>query len=452
MNKQVLVITLLILAAASALTEAKRKPTFDGPVFDAIQNGGFENGLNSWRVDGESYFSVSDAVPGGVAGKCIRYEKTDGLKGKVPAFSQVINFKGNAYYRLNFSYKGDGVRKPVLLIEEHFNDGVSRRFIRLESSRDWEEYKVELKMGKKDAAYRLNFFPAGYPKRPGVKGPALTPAQLNDTGDGTVCFAGFKLEKTSRKDPKLIPGPYAFKTKTVTYKKTDATDLVLYVDIPQGVEGPFPVFVIIHGGGWVTGHPKDMLWKAKPLAERGVACVRVQYRLVKDGGTFEKSIGDIMDAVEWVRQNAKQYGFDLSRFGFSGGSAGGHLSSIAAQRTPECNVYAGFCGLYDAVDRGLSRFGKADNYIGTEMADRKNASAIYQIKIPPPATILFHGDADPTIDYTVALRFADALREKGGRAETIINNGFGHGVGTTDSINKQLIPFLNREWGMDMKY
>jgi len=85
-----------------------------------------------------------------------------------------------------------------------------------------------------------------------------------------------------------------------------------------------------------------------------------------------------MDCIEWVRRNAKKYDLDLTRFGLTGGSAGGHLSSIAAQRTPECNVYMGFCGLYNAREIGEGRFArKADNFLGPTDEDKKNASVIY---------------------------------------------------------------------------
>ncbi len=448
-----LVAATVAVGCQNAFPQAKKNAKrFEGPVFESIRNGSFEKGLEEWTVEEAGLFSISDDMPAGRAGKSLRYRKSDGEKGRIGGFSQVVDFADDAYYRLRFSYKGDGVRQPVLLVEEHFGEGACRRLVRLKPSGQWEDFDLEFTMGNKGGPYRLHFFPAGFPFRKGVKGPAQNTAEAADTGDGTVCFTGFALEKTGRVDTPMPDGPYAFKTETITYKKTDTVELVLMVDMPQGIDGPFPVMVLVHGGGWVTGSPQDMLWRAKLLAERGVACVRVQYRLVKDGGTFEKSIGDIMDAVEWVRQNAGTYRFDLARFGFSGGSAGGHLSSIAAQRTPECNVYAGFCGLYDAVDRGLGRFGDGANFIGTDIESKKKASAIYQIKTPPPATILFHGEADPTVDYIGALRFADALRAKGGRAETMINPGCGHEVGPADPINRRLIDFLNREWGLGMEY
>lgn len=158
-----------------------------------------------------------------------------------------------------------------------------------------------------------------------------------------------------------------------------------------------------------------------------------------------------MDAIEWVRQNAAAYHFDLKRVGLTGGSAGGHLSAIAAQRTPECNVYVGFCGLYDAFNVGDGHFARRAAFVGCTEAERKAASAIYQIKSPPPATILFHGLADPTIDSNQAVRFATALRARGGRVEVQLNPGCGHEVGNPVVVNERMLTFLNREWHLRMK-
>jgi acetyl esterase/lipase len=211
-----------------------------------------------------------------------------------------------------------------------------------------------------------------------------------------------------------------------------------------------PVMVMIHGGGWSNGTPEVMAANARFLAERGIATVRIQYRLIKDGGTFPKTIGDVMDAIAWVRASADKYHFDLRRFGLTGGSAGSHLAAIAAQRTPECNVFAGYCGLYDAFQVGEGHFARQSHFVGPSEPERKEASARFQIKTPPPATILFHGLADPTIDSDQAVRFAAALRERGATVELIVVPGGGHEVGNPVLVHQRLLGFLNQQWGLHM--
>jgi acetyl esterase/lipase len=218
-----------------------------------------------------------------------------------------------------------------------------------------------------------------------------------------------------------------------TYKHLPDGDLVLDVDLPKG-DGPFPVVVYVHGGAWNDyGETRQFKGQSVHMAELGVAGVLITYRGRKRGG-FDENMADLMDAMGYVRTNAARFHFDLNRVGWAGGSAGAHLSAIAAQRTPECIAYVGFNGLYDVIHIGQGRFGKPGNEVGADHPflgkmtpeRQREVSAIYQIKTPPPATLLLHGTADTTIDLQQSVRFAEAIRAKGGRAEVKLYEGEVH--------------------------
>lgn len=441
-----------VLEAQTAKKKSAKPNSTAAPITaGTIRNGSFQDGTNFWsfQAKGEFPFSLSDSVPAGVTGKSLRYQRAGADSTNNFFFFQPVRIKPQVFYRLAFRYKGDGKLAPMVLLRELGNKGTPRRMFRLTASPEWQSYEVEFSYGKTDEVFRLEFYPGSAPNSYVREG-----GNPNAGRPGEFYFAGISFTETARTNAAPPPaGPNQVKTEKVIFKKTDTVDLAAYVDVPVGGQGPFPVVVMVHGGGWTVGSPEDLAWSAKFMVERGIACVRVQYRLIKDGGTFLKSISDVMDCIEWVRQNAKKYDFDLTRFGLTGGSAGGHLSSIAAQRTPECNVYMGYCGLYDAYEVGEGRFGRgAAKYLGPTAEDRKQASAIYQIKTPPPATILFHGMADATIDYQQAVRFAAALEKKGARTELLLNPGGGHDIGNAESNNHKLLEFLNREWKLDMKY
>lgn len=210
------------------------------------------------------------------------------------------------------------------------------------------------------------------------------------------------------------------------------------VELPDGSEleldfrivrpktgGPFPVVFYVHGGAWATGSKAQFTHESVVLADHGIAGVRLEYRWKKQGAKYPEAISDVLDAIDFVRQRADEFNLDFTRVGLAGGSAGGHLSSIAAQLTPECICYDGFNGLYDAVDRGTSRFGGGD-YTGTTEKEKKAASAMYNIKHPPPDTFLYHGTEDHTVDLDVARRFAEAIRKQGGNADLLVYKGVGH--------------------------
>jgi acetyl esterase/lipase len=249
----------------------------------------------------------------------------------------------------------------------------------------------------------------------------------------SVCFAkGTWEEQQARaeeisaeyqeKYPHLRSDRIVFKT----VKLPDGSELELdFRMVRPKTGGPFPVVFYVHGGAWATGSKAQFTHESYVLADHGIAGVRLEYRWKSHGAKYPQAISDVMDAIETVRQRADEYNLDFTRVGLAGGSAGGHLSSIAAQLTPECICYDGYNGLYDAFDRGTSRFGGGD-YTGTTEKEKMAASAMYNLKQPPPDTFLYHGTEDHTVHIDVARRFEEAVRKKGGNAELLVYEGVGH--------------------------
>lgn len=91
-----------------------------------------------------------------------------------------------------------------------------------------------------------------------------------------------------------------------------------------------PVLLQIHGGAWLFGHKAE---QAQPLlhhmASLGWVCVSINYRL-SPAATFPDHIIDVKRAIAWVRDNIDRWGGDPAFVAVTGGSAGGHLASLAA--------------------------------------------------------------------------------------------------------------------------
>lgn len=113
--------------------------------------------------------------------------------------------------------------------------------------------------------------------------------------------------------------------------------LTLNVFRPFGVDGPLPVMVFIHGGGYVTGTANDRLFDGARLAQAGLIIVTVNYRLGALGwlthpALAEDSSGNfgLMDqitALRWVHDNIAAFGGDASNVTLFGNGAG--ATSIA---------------------------------------------------------------------------------------------------------------------------
>jgi acetyl esterase/lipase len=102
-----------------------------------------------------------------------------------------------------------------------------------------------------------------------------------------------------------------------------------------GVQGA-PVLLQIHGGGWVIGNKREQaLPLMTHLSARGWICVTANYRL-SPKATFPDHLIDIKRALVWVRENIADYGGDPGFVAATGGSAGGHLSSLLALTAGDC--------------------------------------------------------------------------------------------------------------------
>jgi acetyl esterase/lipase len=102
----------------------------------------------------------------------------------------------------------------------------------------------------------------------------------------------------------------------------------LDIYLPDEGDGPFPVIVSIHGGGFMGGDKGDM--PVMPMLEglkRGYAVVAVNYRLSGEA-QFPALVHDGKAALRWIRANAKRYHLDPDRIATWGGSAGAYLANM----------------------------------------------------------------------------------------------------------------------------
>ena len=101
---------------------------------------------------------------------------------------------------------------------------------------------------------------------------------------------------------------------------------------PAGVEGPLPVIVYFHGGGFIAGSIDMCAAPCANLAkELGAIVVTPSYRLAPEA-PFPAATDDTYAAVCWTAEAIAQYGGDPEQIVVMGESAGGQLAAVAAQR------------------------------------------------------------------------------------------------------------------------
>jgi len=113
------------------------------------------------------------------------------------------------------------------------------------------------------------------------------------------------------------------------------TDLQQFGDLrlPKG-RGPFPVAVLVHGGGWgsaVSLHYMSSL--AASLACAGVATWNIEFRRLGSGGEWPGMFRDVAAGTDFLRELASKYPLDINRGVVTmGHSSGGSLAMWLAMR------------------------------------------------------------------------------------------------------------------------
>ncbi|MCW2542756.1 MAG: esterase [Frankiales bacterium] len=91
-----------------------------------------------------------------------------------------------------------------------------------------------------------------------------------------------------------------------------------------------PVLIQVPGGAWVLGKKTGQAYPLlSHLVEQGWVCVCINYRLAPKN-LWPAHIIDVKKAIAWVRDNIEEYGGDPGFIALTGGSAGGHLTALAA--------------------------------------------------------------------------------------------------------------------------
>jgi acetyl esterase/lipase len=98
---------------------------------------------------------------------------------------------------------------------------------------------------------------------------------------------------------------------------------------PAG-NGPFPVVLFFHGGGWVIADRQVYDGGARGLAKAANAIVvSVDYRLAPEY-KFPAAWDDALAAYRWTLQNIQRHGGDPHNVALAGESAGGNLAVATA--------------------------------------------------------------------------------------------------------------------------
>jgi acetyl esterase len=241
------------------------------------------------------------------------------------------------------------------------------------------------------------------------------------------------------------------------------------VVVPKG-DGPHPVLVYLHGGGWICGSPKTHRKLAHRFAEAGTLVVNVDYRLAPEH-PFPKPFEDCVEALRWTRSEVGRFGGDPDRIAVGGDSAGGNLSAAAASHLvdeparPKAALL--IYGVFDFARIGevpdpmpavgpLAEMGEkmvelmVGSYLGNDreqLLPDPRVSPIHVADALPPTHVVV-GSADPLVAQAEAL--AERLAASGVAHEHYVDAGMPHGyaqmefLAPTRPAIERMVSFLRK--------
>lgn len=240
--------------------------------------------------------------------------------------------------------------------------------------------------------------------------------------------------------------------RDIEYAAVDGISLRLDLYLPDpSPQDPVPLVIWVHGGGWRAGS-KNLTYAPETLG-KAYAVASVDYRLTGIE-TFPAQIHDVKAAVRWLRAHAGRYGFDPTRFGAWGASAGGHLvallgvscrhpdlEGVVGEHLEESSCVQAVCDFYGPADllslmdqRGGEAVGHLmaeDLLLGGLIEETENlarlASPLSHISFDAPPFLIMHGSDDQTVPLEQSIVFDEALRKAGVDTTLIVIDGAGHG-------------------------
>lgn len=232
----------------------------------------------------------------------------------------------------------------------------------------------------------------------------------------------------------------------IEYANPDHESLKLDANIPDGT-GPFPVAILVHGGGWSTGDkaglfhiPTDALTKAN------FAWFSINYR-ISPRYLWPDCFEDTRTAIRWVKAHAAEYKGDPERIALVGYSSGGHLVCLAATLADAETRVQAVVGMSPPTDLelDLARRGglsaSLQHLLNRPMKvtdeSRKllhEMSPINHIKPGLPPFLLVQGDKDNSVPYQGSLNFQAKLRANGVSCDLLTLKGAPHNIAAWDKF------------------
>jgi len=252
---------------------------------------------------------------------------------------------------------------------------------------------------------------------------------------------GQRPDRQQRK-PRRLPVPESVKVhKDIEYAKVGNQSLHLDLYVPQRSEKKPPLLVWIHGGGWRNGSKEGINPMFVRLTAEGYATASINYRL-NGLQAHPEHTHDCKGAIRWLRAHADEYGYDVSRIGVGGGSAGGHLVLMLGMTADVKELEGDVGGNPDQssqVHAVVDLYGPSEFPLSAQNNERfrarypgakelwKSASPLTYLSEDDAPVLIFQGDQDRTVPMSQSELLHKRYQEAGLDSTLHIIQDAGHG-------------------------
>jgi alpha-L-fucosidase 2 len=229
-------------------------------------------------------------------------------------------------------------------------------------------------------------------------------------------------------------------TTDIEYGRATAQSLKLDANTPDG-DGPFPVAILIHGGGWAIGDKAGLYHiPTEALTAANFTWFSINYRMAPKN-LWPACFEDTQTAIRWVKAHAAEYKGDPNRIALLGYSAGGHLALLAATTATDDTRVRAVVGMSPPSDLeldlpqrgGLSTslqhlLNRSKDITDESRKILHEMSPINHVKPGMPPTLLIQGDSDKSVPYQGSLNFQAWMKANNNSCDLITIPGAPHDI------------------------
>ena len=119
--------------------------------------------------------------------------------------------------------------------------------------------------------------------------------------------------------------------------EADGFKIAVNITRPKGAKEKLPVFIFLHGGGWVLGdYPTHKRLVRDIVVESGFVSVFVNYTRSPEA-KFPQALDEIYAVTKWVAENGDQINVDGKKLAIVGNSAGGNMTIATSMKAKDNN-------------------------------------------------------------------------------------------------------------------